>query len=77
MWVPRWLGEAYSKLFVRFGLGLFSLRDAQEALGVDSSKARVLLYHLHRRGLVLVFERKRPRAYRLLSPENFNPASIE
>ncbi len=65
------MGEAYSKLFVELGIELFKLDDVKRVLGVSDSRARVLVSHLHKRGVLLVFERKRPRLYRLLSPENF------
>jgi len=71
VWIPRWLGEAYSRLFVELGTELFRLADVQRVLGIGDSRARIVVHHLHRRGLVLLFERKRPRSYRLLSPENF------
>lgn len=71
MWIPRWLGEAYSKLYIKFGKGTFRLREAQDVLEVDGNRARITLHHLHRRRVLLIFERKRPRLYRLLSPENF------
>jgi len=71
MWVPRWLGEAYSRLYVKFGREPFGLREVQETLNVSYEKSRVVVHHLHKRGLILVFERRRPRIYRLLSPENF------
>lgn len=71
MWIPRWLGETYSKLYVELGVELFELRDVERILDVSDPRARILIHHLRKRGLVLVFERKRPRLYRLLSPENF------
>jgi len=71
MWMPRWLGETYSKLYVRFDKEVFRLKEAQDVLEVNEDRARILLHHLHRRGVLLIFERKRPRLYRLLSPENF------
>ena len=70
MWLPRWLGEAYSRLYVEFGREVFRLEEVRETLGVDGSRARLIAHHLHKRGALLIFERSRPRLYRLLSPEN-------
>ncbi len=69
--MPRWLGEAYSKLYVRFSREVFRLKEAKDFLEVDEERARVLLHHLHRRGVLLIFKRSRPRIYRLISPDNF------
>jgi len=71
VWIPRWLGEAYSRLYVELGTDTFRLADVVDVLGVSDSRARVIVHHLHRRGVLTVFERGRPRLYRLLSPENF------
>jgi len=71
MWIPRWLGEAYAKLYVEFGLGLFRFSDVARVLELSESMTKAIVSGLHRHGLLTVFERKRPRTYRLISPESF------
>jgi len=43
MWIPRWLGECYSKLYMRFGQELFRFKDAQEFLSFGKAKLSVAL----------------------------------
>jgi len=71
MWVSRWLGECYSKLYVRFGGELFTFSEAGEFLSFDRNRLSVAFSRLHSKRLLLVFERGRPRLYRLLDAENF------
>ncbi len=71
MWVPKWLGEAYAKLYVEFGVNIFTFSDVAKVLTLSENMVKAVLSGLHRHGLLIVFERKRPRVYRLLSPENF------
>jgi len=47
MWVPRWLGEVYSRLYYSFGLDLFTFRDALSVSGVSSSRLMVVFSRLH------------------------------
>nr|MDO8062942.1 nucleotidyltransferase domain-containing protein [Candidatus Freyrarchaeum guaymaensis] len=70
MWVPRWLGEAYSKLYVTFGTETFTFKEALGALRVPEGRMALIMSKLHSYGILMVF-RKRPRVYRLLDPENF------
>ncbi len=71
MWVPRWLGECYSKLFARFGQELFTFQQARELLFVGETKLAVAFSKLHSKRVLLVFGHGKPRLYRLLDPENF------
>jgi len=71
MWIPRWLGEIYSKLFLRFETGLFTFSEAVEYLGVDAGKLAVAFSKLHSERVLTIFKRSRPRIYRLLDPSNF------
>lgn len=71
MWIPRWLGEAYSRLWVEYGRRPFTLSELKEVLGLADARARVLVHHLHRRGLLLIFDVGRPRLYRVLTPGSF------
>jgi len=71
MWIPKWLGEAYSKLFNEFGLERFTFQDARSFLGFDENKLAVVFSKLHSRRILLIFDVCRPRLYRLLNPENF------
>ncbi len=71
MWIPRWLGETYSKLYVSFGTGTFTFDEARRGLGFSESKLSVALSKLHSCRAITLFEPTRPRRYRLLDPENF------
>lgn len=71
VWIPKWLGDIYSKLFVGFGKGLFAFSQAEEFLDVDAGKLAVAFSKLHSERILTVFERSRPRVYRLLDPDNF------
>jgi predicted nucleotidyltransferase len=70
MWMQRWLGDAYSSLYSEFGRDTFSLQDAQRVVNLKESNLHVALSLLHRAGAVIVFDRGRPRAYRLLDPRS-------
>ncbi len=71
MWVSKRLGECYSKLYVKFGQELFTFSEAKEALSFDENRLSVAFSKLHSSRMLLVFNRRRPRSYRLLNPENF------
>jgi len=71
MWIPTWLGDAYSKLFNEFGVELFTFKEAMSFLGFDENKLAVVFSKLHSRRILLIFDVCRPRLYRLLDPENF------
>lgn len=70
MWVPKWLGECYSKLYVKFRSDLFTFNDARNLLSIDENRLSVAFSKLHSKRFILVFNRSRPRLYRLLDPEN-------
>jgi len=70
MWVPRWLGECYSKLYVRFSLEVFTFNEAMKFLSFSENKLSVAFSKLHSRRFLTVFKAGRPRLYRLLDPEN-------
>lgn len=71
MWIPLWLGEAYSKLYARFGEELFTFREARDFLSFGENKLAVVFSKLHSYRILLIFERGKPRLYRLLDPQNF------
>lgn len=71
MWIPRWLGEIYSRLFQMFEAEIFTFAQAEEALGVETGKLRVAFSKLHSERILTVFRRSRPRDYRLLEPSEF------
>jgi len=70
MWIPKWLGEAYSKLYTAFETETFTFKEAMEILKVSEGKMALITSKLHSYGILMVF-RRRPRIYRLLDPENF------
>lgn len=75
MWLQRWLGESYCKLYSRFGRGIFTAAEAAEVLGFDSPKLYVAFSKLHSAGALILFARSRPRRYRLLDPRSLVLAS--
>lgn len=77
MWIPRWLGETYSNLFISFETETFTFPQAEEALGVDPGKLNVAFSKLHKERILTVFERSRPRVYRLLDPHELTLLASE
>jgi hypothetical protein len=71
MWFPTWLGEMYAKLFSEFGGELFTFKEAMKFLGFSENKLAVAFSKLHSSRVLLIFEGRKPRLYRLLDPENF------
>jgi len=71
MWIPSWLGETYSKLYTRFGCGLFTFQEAKDFLAFNENKLAVAFSKLHSHRILLIFEAGRPRLYRLLDPQGF------
>lgn len=69
MWLPKWVGEVYKKLYTKFNEKIFYFDDV---LSVSRSpySAKVVLHELRKVGAVYIHERvKRKRAYRLCDPE--------
>ncbi|MGB9716998.1 MAG: nucleotidyltransferase domain-containing protein [Thermoproteota archaeon] len=71
MWIPAWLGEVYSRLFLEFEGELFTFKDASELLQVSGNRLSVAFSSLHKKRVLLVFDWGRPRRYRLLDPRSF------
>jgi hypothetical protein len=71
MWIPRWLGEIYSRLFLSFETEVFTASQAKEALTTDSGRLAVAFSKLHSKRILTIFKGSRPRAYRLLDPSSF------
>ena len=69
MWIPRWLGETYVRLYSEFGLEAFTLNDAVKVLSRSEEWVNVAFSRLHKLRLVYLLERSRPRLYRVVSPE--------
>jgi len=69
MWMPRWLGETYVRLYSEFGLEAFTINDAVKVLGRSEEWVNVAFSRLHKFRLVYLLERSRPRLYRVVSPE--------
>ena len=72
LWIPRWLGEIYSRLFLSFEAELFTFSQAKESLEMEEGKLSVAFSKLHSRRILTVFERSRPRVYRLLEPSDLS-----
>lgn len=68
-WLPRWLGEAFSTIYLRHGEELLSFRDALNALQMNEQRVLLVLSQLRRRGYIHVFEREgRSKRYRAVEP---------
>jgi len=69
MWLPRWVGELYARLYAEFGGEPFRFEDALN-LSRSASAAKVALSELRRVGGVYVHRRGEGgrRAYRLCEP---------
>jgi len=71
MWIPAWLGEIYACLNQRFGTEVFTFGEAQDVLGMNKGKLNVAFSKLHSVRILTLFEKSRPRVYRLISPDDF------
>jgi len=71
VWIPKWLGETYAKLYSKFGDTVFFFKDALDFLHVNKEWLNVAFSRLHAVRLLLIFETSRPRQYRLMDPQNF------
>ena len=71
VWLPRWLGEIYSKLYLEFEGCLFNFEQARSILGLDAGRLNVAFSRLHSQRVLTIFRRTRPRLYRLVDPESF------
>ncbi|GBC71984.1 hypothetical protein HRbin02_01773 [Candidatus Calditenuaceae archaeon HR02] len=71
MWIPRWVGEGFARLYSSFSRGIFGFGDVCRTLGVTPTRGHVLLTALRRSGTLIDFRRGRPRLYRLLDPRSF------
>ncbi len=77
MWIPSWLGTLYSRLYTQLKCQTFTFKEALEATGLDPNRLAVAFSKLHSKRILLVFQRSRPRVYRLLDPESFLLLSSE
>jgi len=72
MWIPKWLGEPYAMLYEEFGLETFKFKDALKILQSNNVEmVKVILSKLHKELLLMIFEKSKPRLYRLMDPETF------
>ncbi|MBS7251973.1 MAG: nucleotidyltransferase domain-containing protein [Candidatus Freyarchaeota archaeon] len=66
VWVPAWLGNFYSKIYLYYGDRPFSVEEVGEELNItDRQKLRVILFRLHRAGYI---ERVARGVYRAMDP---------
>jgi hypothetical protein len=72
MWLQRWLGEAYSRLYWKYGRETFGAGDVRSLLGLTESMTHVALSRLHSAGALVIFDGGRPRRYRLLDPRSLS-----
>lgn len=71
MWIPKWVGEGFARLYSSFSRGVFGFSDVCKTLGVSPSRGHVLLTALRKSGALIDFRKGRPRLYRLLDPRSF------
>ncbi|MEM4576708.1 MAG: nucleotidyltransferase domain-containing protein [Candidatus Nezhaarchaeales archaeon] len=71
MWMPRWLGEIYSKLYAKFWIDVFTFNQAREYSGIEKSILNVAFSKLHSLRALYIHSRTKPRLYRLIRPESF------
>lgn len=75
-WLPKWLGERYSKLYTEFEEKPFEFRSAEAVLKVSDKVLLNVLSQLRKHGYLCVFRRKgRRKLYRLFPPDLIIPAS--
>lgn len=67
--MPAWLGRAYSRLYLSFRTDTFSFTQARGVLGLDLQQTKLVLSRLHGFRSLVIFERSRPRVYRVMDPE--------
>lgn len=70
MWIPKWLGECYAKLFTHFGEELFTFQQAKNVLSANETKLAVAFSKLHTKRILLIFNKGKPRQYRFIEPES-------
>jgi predicted nucleotidyltransferase len=56
---------------MKFGLELFTFSEAREYLSFDENRLYVAFSKLHSKRILHIFNRGKPRLYRVLDPENF------
>jgi len=70
MWLQRWLGDCYCRLYARFGRGLFTAAEAAELLKLERPRVHVAFSKLHAAGALLVYAKTRTRLYRVMDPRS-------
>ncbi|RLF11571.1 MAG: hypothetical protein DRJ98_03165 [Thermoprotei archaeon] len=71
MWLPRWLGEVYAKLYAELNTDLFTFEKARSLLEAKRAWLNVAFSKLHEFRALYIYSRTRPRLYGLLKPETF------
>lgn len=75
--MSKWLGAIYSKLYARFRTRPFTLKEGLEVLDCPRGRLQVAFTRMRPFGAIIVFERTKPRLYRLLDPESLVLLSSE
>jgi hypothetical protein len=66
-WVPKWLGEAYARLYQSYGTSVFTLEDVKEIAG--EKRALLILSKLRRASFLSIFRKSKKKYYRLAPPD--------
>jgi predicted nucleotidyltransferase len=71
MWIPKWLGEVYSKLYVNFGMEPFTFENAKKIINKNDKWINVAFSKLHKHRILYIYKKSKPRLYRVIKPESF------
>lgn len=73
-WIPSWLAEKYSLIYIVKGVHVFDFEEAKKLLGIeDKRRVSVVLAQLRNRGFLISWRDSvdpRRKFFRLLSPED-------
>ena len=56
MWIPRWLGEIYARLFLTFETELFTVSQAREVLNLPVGRLNAAFSQLHSKRILTIFK---------------------
>jgi len=71
LWIPKWLGEVYTKLYLEFDSEVFTFNDAVKIIGKSVEWVNVAFSKLHKYRLLYIHEKSKIRLYRIVKPETF------
>jgi len=73
-WIPSWLAEKYSLIYIAKGLNAFDFEEAKKLLGIEDKRmVSIVLAQLRNRGFLISWRDSvdpRRKFFRLISPED-------